>query len=93
MSLILKIIFFPIYLTTLFFYLIAWIIQHAFSYVCGFFFLLMALCIVVTILNHAWAQTLLLFVLMLIGYLLLFGMAAIKIAIEEVKNFCFGKVF
>lgn len=93
MSLILKVIFFPIYLMMLFLGLVAEIVQHAFSYVCGFFFLMMVFCIGITVLNHAWSQTLLLIVLMLIGYLILFGVVAIKIFIEEAKNFCFEKVF
>ena len=93
MSLIFRILFFPIYLMLLLFYLIAEIVQHAFSYVCGFFFLLMVLCMIVTILNHAWAQTLLLLVLMLIGYSILFGVVAIKVVIEEAKNLCLGKMF
>lgn len=93
MSLILKIMFLPIYLAVLLVSVIAGFVKQTFSYVCGFFFLMMLVCTVITILNHAWSQTLLLIVLMLIGYALLFGVVATKVLIDEIKIFCFGKMF
>lgn len=54
---------------------------------------MMAVCLLITILNHAWEQTLLLAVLMLLGYGILFAVVAMKVVIEEFKNFCFAKVF
>lgn len=93
MKIINRILFFPIYLTAVLANLMAGVIKHAFSFFCGIFFLVMMLCLAVTVLNHAWTQCLLLGVLMLFGYAGLFGIVAIKVLIEEFKNFCFKKVF
>lgn len=88
-----KILFFPIYIIALLINLLAEVVKQAFSFVSGLFFLLMLICLVVTVLNHAWSQCLLLAVLIVIGYAGLFGVVAIKVLIEEFKNYCFGKVF
>lgn len=93
MRVINKVLFLPIYLVAVVMNLTAEIVKQAFSFVCGFFFLMMAVCLLVTILNHAWEQTLLLIVLLLIGYGILFSVVAMKVVIEEFKNYCFGKVF
>ena len=93
MRVINKVLFLPIYLVALVMNLAAEIVKQAFSFVCGFFFLMMATCLLVTILNHAWAQTILLAVLMLLGYGILFAVVALKVMIEEFKNFCFAQVF
>lgn len=93
MRVINTVLFLPIYLLALVANMMAEIVKQAFSYVCGFFFLMMIVCIAVTILNHAWEQTLLLAVLMFLGYGILFAVVALKVVIEEFKNFCFAKVF
>ena len=88
-----KILFFPIYLIALFVNLLVEVAKQAFSFVSGLFFLVMLVCMIVTVLNHAWSQCLLLGVLMVIGYAGLFGVVVIRVLIEEFKNYCFGKVF
>ena len=88
-----RIFFFPIYLLALFADLIAELVKNAFAFISGAFFLLMLVCLAVTILNHAWRQCLLLGALIAIGYGGLFGVIAVKVLLEEFKNFCFGKVF
>ena len=88
-----RILFFPIYLLALFVDLIAELVKNAFTFISGVFFLLMLVCFAVTILNHAWGQCLLLSALIAIGYGGLFGVIAVKVLLEEFKNFCFGKVF
>lgn len=93
MRVINTVLFLPIYLLALVANMMAEIVKQAFSFVCGFFFLMMAACLLVTILNHAWEQTILLVVLILIGYGILFAVVAFKVVIEEFKNFCFAKVF
>ena len=93
MRMLMKVFYLPLYLLAFVTNLIAEIIKQALSYVCGFFFLMMITCMAVTILNHAWEQTLLLAVLMLLGYGILFAVVALKVVIEEFKNFCFAKVF
>lgn len=93
MSVMSRVLFLPVYLLALLANGVAEIVKQAFSYVCGFFFLMMLICMAVTVLNHAWEQTLLLGVLMLLGYGILFGVVALKVVIEEFKNFCFRKVF
>lgn len=93
MRVINKVLFLPIYLVALVMNLAAEIVKQAFSFVCGFFFLMMAACLLVTILNHAWEQTILLAVLMLLGYGILFAIVALKVVIEEFKTFCFAQVF
>ena len=93
MRMLMKVFYLPLYLLAFVTNLIAEIIKQALSYVCGFFFLMMITCMAVTILNHAWEQTLLLAVLMLLGYGILFAVVALKVVIEEFKNFCFEKVF
>lgn len=87
-----KILSFPIYLIVLFVNLLAEVVKQAFSFVPGVFFLVMLVCLIVTVLNHAWNQCLLLGILIVIGYAGLFGVVAIKVLIEEFKNYCFGKV-
>ena len=93
MSVMNRVLFLPVYLLALLANGVAEIVKHAFSYVWGFFFLLMLICMAVTVLNHAWEQTLLLGILMLLGHGILFGVAVLKVVIEEFKNFCFRKVF
>ena len=88
-----KILFFPIYLIALFVNLFAEVVKQAFSFVSGLFFLVMLVCLIVTVLNHAWSQCLLLVALIVIGYAGLFGLVAIKVLLEEFKNYCFKKVF
>ena len=93
MSVMNRVLFLPVYLLALLANGVAEIVKQAFSYVCGFFFLMMLICMAVTVLNHAWEQTLLLGVLMHLGYGILFGVVALKVMIEEFKNYCFRKVF
>lgn len=88
-----KILFFPIYLLALLADLLVELIKNAFTFISGAFFLLMLVCLAVTILNHAWSQCLLLGALIAIGYGGLFVVIAVKVLLEEFKNFCFGKVF
>ena len=88
-----RVLFLPVYLLALLANGVAEIVKQAFSYVCGFFFLMMLICMAVTVLNHTWEQTLLLGVLMLLGHGILFGVVVLKVVIEEFKNFCFRKVF
>lgn len=88
-----KILFFPIYLIALFVNLLVEVVEQAFSFVSGLFFLLMLVCLIVTVLNHAWSQCLILVALIVIGYAGLFGLVAIKVLLEEFKNYCFKKVF
>ena len=82
-----RVLFFPIYLLVVVASLIAEFVKQAFSFVCGFFFLMVLACLVITILNHAWEQVVLLIALMLFGYTILFGVVAMKVIIEEFKNF------
>ena len=87
-----RIVFLPVYLMALIANAVAEIVKQAFSYVCGFFFLMMLICMAVTVLNHEWEQTLLLGVLMLIGYGVLFGVVALKVVIEEFKSIMGDKI-
>ena len=93
MGVIKKVLFLPLYLLAVIVNLITEAIKQMFSFVCGAFFLLMAIFVIITILNHAWEQTILLMVLILIGYIVLFGVVALKVVIEEFKNFCFRNTF
>lgn len=93
MKVLSKILFFPIFLIALFVNFFAKVIKQAFSFVSGLFFLVMLVCLIVTVLNHAWSQCLLLGALIAIGYASLFGLVAMKVLLEEFKNYCFGKVF
>ena len=88
-----KILFFPVYIIALLINLLAEVVKQAFSFVSGLFFLLMLICLMITVINHAWSQCLLLVALIVIGYAGLFGVVAFKVLIEEFKNYCFGKVF
>ena len=88
-----RIIFFPIYFIALLANTLAEVVKQAFSFISGVFFLLMMICLIVTLLNHAWSQCLLLSVLIVIGYAGLFAVVSIKVLIEEFKNYCFDKVF
>jgi hypothetical protein len=54
---------------------------------------MMAIFVLITIFNHAWKQTLLLMILILIGYMVVFGAIALNVVIEEFKNYCFKKTF
>lgn len=89
MRVIKRVLFLPLYLLAVIVNLITDIIKQMFSFVCGTFFLIMAIFLLVTILNHAWKQTILLMVLIIIGYIALFGVVTLKVVIEEFKNFCF----
>ena len=93
MKVLKRILFFPIYLIAVVINLLAEVVKQAFSFVSGLFFLVMGLCLIVTLLNHAWSQCLLLGAFIVIGYAGLFGIVIIKVLIEEFKNYCFGKVF
>lgn len=93
MRVINRVLFLPIYLLALVANIIAEIVKQAYSYVCGFFFLMMIVCMAITIMNHAWGQTLLLAVLMLFGYGILFAVVSLKVVIEELKNFCLAQIF
>ena len=88
-----KIMFFPIYFIALLANTLAEVIKQAFSFISGLFFLLMMICLIVTLLNHAWSQCLLLSVLIAIGYAGLFTVVSLKVLIEDFKNYCFVKVF
>lgn len=93
MRIIKKVLFLPLYLLAVIVNLIADIIKQTFSFICGTFFLMMTIFVLVTILNHAWKQTILLMILGLIGYMVLFGVIALNIVIEEFKNFCLKNTF
>lgn len=93
MRMLMRAFYLPLYLLALVTNLMAEIVSKAFSFIFGLFSLIIFLCILVTILNHAWNQTFLLIVIFLGGYGILFGMVALKVMIEEFKNFCFQKVF
>ena len=88
-----KILFFPIYFIALIMNVLAVGIKQAFSIISGLFFMVMVLCLFVTLLNHAWSQCLLLGAFIVLGYAVLFGVVTFKVLIEEFKNYCFGKVF
>lgn len=93
MRFIKRVLFLPLYLLAVVVKLIADTMKKMFSFVCGTFFLMMVIFVLITIFNHAWKQTLLLMILILIGYMVLFGAIALNVVIEEFKNYCLKKTF
>lgn len=88
-----KAVFVPVYFLACALNLSAGIAKKILSLVSGIFFLLMIAGMVITVMNHAWNQLLIFLVLMALGYGILFGIAVIKVLIEELKDFCIRKVF
>ncbi len=93
MRILKKAIFVPIYLLACVLNIAAGIANQFFSLVSGIFLLLMIAGAVVTIMNQAWNQLLILIAITILGFGILFGVVAIKVAIEEFKDFCYRKVF
>lgn len=93
MRILRKILFMPVLLLASIANVMAGVIKQVFSLISGIFFLLMILCLCVTVLNRAWSSMLILMALLLMGYGVLFGVVVLKVVIEEFKDYCLRKVF
>lgn len=93
MRILRKILFMPALLLASIANVMAGVIKQVFSFISGIFFLLMILCLFVTVLNRAWSSMLILMALLLMGYAVLFGVVVLKVVIEEFKDYCLRKVF
>lgn len=93
MRILRKILFMPVLLLVSIANAMAGVIKRVFSLISGIFFLLMILCLCVTVLNRAWSSMLILMALLLMGYGVLFGVVVLKVVIEELKDYCLRKVF
>ena len=93
MRILKRILFMPVLLLGSIANVMAGVIKRVFSLISGIFFLLMILCLCVTVLNRAWSSMLILMALLLMGYGVLFGVVVLKVVIEELKDYCFRKVF
>ena len=93
MRILKRILFMPVLLLASIANVMAGVIKRVFSLISGIFFLLMILCLCVTVLNRAWSSMLILMALLFMGYGVLFGVVVLQVVIEELKDYCLRKVF
>ena len=92
MKILRKLIFFPAFVMVSLMNLSAAFIKKAVTMISGVYFLLMIAGILISLCSKAWSQLIIFAGLAASGYIILFLIVAIKIFIEELKEFCFRQL-